>query len=234
MGGGFSGFPGGQGGANFEGVDLGDLLGSVFGSGLFGAGGPGGPGGAQARPRPQKGSDQKTSLSLSFDEAVHGVTTDVMITSSSGSPRNIKVRIPAGVEPGQKIRLKGKGGPGAAGGPAGDLLVEVRVEPHARFGRSGPNLTLDVPVTMAEAALGADIRVPTFDGSHKTLRIPAGTTSGSKLRVRDGGIATGKLTGDLIVIVEVVVPQDLTDEQRQALEAYAQLRPSGVREHLES
>jgi len=227
-GGGFGGFGGGAPGGGFEGVDLGDLLGSVIGGGLFGGGAPG-----QARPRAQKGADQKASLAMSFDEAMHGVTTELTVSSSSGSPRVIKVKIPAGVETGQKIRLKGKGAPGSGGGPAGDLMVEVRVASHHRFGRSGPNLTLDVPVTFAEAALGADITVPTYDGSTKTLRIPPGTGNGTKLRVRGGGVETSKMTGDLIVTVEVHVPAELTDEQRSALESFASLATSDPRGHLE-
>ncbi len=135
--------------------------------------------------------------------------------------REVKTRIPAGVKDGQTIRLKGRGGPGRSGGPAGDLLVELKVMPHALFGRSGDNLTVTVPVTFAEAALGGDIDVPTLDGPRVTLRLKPGTPSGSRHRVRAKGISTAKHTGDLIVTVEVQVPTELNDEQRAAVEQFA-------------
>lgn len=140
-------------------------------------------------------------------------------------PREVKARIPAGVKDGQTIRLKGRGAPGRNGGPAGDLLVEIHVTPHARFGRSGDNLTVTVPVTFAEAALGGDIDVPTLDGSTVTLRLRPGTPSGSRHRVKGKGIERstrrGTERGDLIVTVEVDVPGELTDEQRSAIEQFA-------------
>ena len=135
--------------------------------------------------------------------------------------REVKTRIPAGVKDGQTIRLKGRGGPGRNGGPAGDLLVELKVMPHPLFGRSGDNLTVTVPVTFAEAALGGDIDVPTLDGQRVTLRLRPGTQSGSRHRVRDKGIATKHGTGDLIVTVDVQVPDQLNDEQRAAIEQLA-------------
>ncbi len=135
--------------------------------------------------------------------------------------REVKTRIPAGVKDGQTIRLKGRGGPGRSGGPAGDLLVELKVMPHPLFGRSGDNLTVTVPVTFAEAALGGDIDVPTLEGQRVTLRLKPGTPSGSRHRVRGKGISTAKHTGDLIVTVEVQVPTHLNDEQRAAVEQLA-------------
>jgi molecular chaperone DnaJ len=135
--------------------------------------------------------------------------------------REVKTRIPAGVRDGQTIRLKGRGGPGRNGGPNGDLLVELRVTPHERFGRSGDNLTVSVPITFAEAALGADIQVPTLDGTPVTLRIKPGTQTGSRHRVRGKGVVDGDRTGDLIVTVDLTVPTELTDEQRAAVEQLA-------------
>ena len=141
-------------------------------------------------------------------------------------PREVKARIPAGVSDGQTIRLAGRGAPGRNGGPAGDLLVEIHVRPDERFGRSGKNLTVTVPVTFAEAALGGDIDVPTLDGSTVTLRLKPGTQSGSRHRVKGKGIHTsskrgGDQHGDLIVTVEVDVPTTLTDAQRAAIEQLA-------------
>jgi molecular chaperone DnaJ len=135
--------------------------------------------------------------------------------------REVKTRIPAGVKDGQTIRLKGRGGPGRGGGPAGDLLVELKVMPHPLFGRSGDNLTVSVPVTFSEAALGGDIDVPTLDGQRVTLRLKPGTQSGSRHRVRHKGIAAKHHTGDLIVTVNVQVPTSLSDEQRAAIEQLA-------------
>ncbi len=147
--------------------------------------------------------------------------------------RQVKVRIPAGVEDGQRIRVKGKGEAGANGGPSGDLYVVVHVAHHPLFGRSGANLTLRVPITFPEAALGADIKVPSLSGP-VTVRIPPGTASGKRLRVRGRGVATGAKTGDLIVTVEVEVPSSLEDDQRQAVEALGRTlgAEETVRAHL--
>ncbi len=136
-------------------------------------------------------------------------------------PREVKTRIPAGVRDGQTIRLKGRGGPGRNGGPAGDLLVQLSVGSHDVFGRSDDNLTVTVPVTFSEAALGGDIEVPTLDGSPVTLRLKPGTQSGSRHRVRGKGVAGKQRSGDLIVTVNVEVPSELTDEEREAIERLA-------------
>jgi molecular chaperone DnaJ len=134
--------------------------------------------------------------------------------------RTINVRIPAGVREGQRIRLKGKGAPGERGGPAGDLLVNVHVRPHRLFGRKGDNLTLTVPVTFTEAALGSELKVPTLGGPPVTLKLPAGTSNGRTFRVRGRG-ATRKdgTRGDLLVTVDVVVPAWLGGKAREAVEA---------------
>ena len=135
--------------------------------------------------------------------------------------REVKTRLPAGVKDGQTIRLKGRGGPGRNGGPNGDLLVQLTVRPHERFGRSGSNLTVTVPISFVDAALGADIDVPALDGTTVKLRIRPGTQSGSRHRVKGKGIHTAKATGDLIVTVTVMVPTHLSTEQRQAIEQLA-------------
>jgi molecular chaperone DnaJ len=135
--------------------------------------------------------------------------------------REVKTRIPAGVKNGQTIRLKGRGGPGRNGGPNGDLLVELSVTPHDRFDRRGDDLTVTVPVTFSEAALGGEIEVPTLDGPTVTLRLKPGTQSRSRHRVKGKGIDTNKGTGDLIVTVDVQVPTELNDEQRAAIEQLA-------------
>ena len=143
--------------------------------------------------------------------------------------REVKVRIPAGVEDGQRIRLKGRGSPGR-GGPAGDLYVVCRVAPHPVFGRSGNHLTVAVPITFPEAALGAAIRVPTLDGDTVGIKVPAGTSSGRVFRLRGKGIETKKGSGDLLVTVEVAVPLEMSDEAREALAAYDELSAHAPRE----
>ncbi len=145
-------------------------------------------------------------------------------------PREVQARIPAGVSDGQTIRLKGRGAPGRNGGPAGDLLVQVHVAPHARFGRSGNDLTVRVPVSFTDAVLGADVSVPTLEGPPVTLRIKAGTQPGSRHRVRGKGIATRKGTGDLIVTIDVVVPTSLSDAEREAVQQLAAASRGPVRE----
>jgi len=137
------------------------------------------------------------------------------------SARSIQARIPAGVKDGQRIRLRGKGAHGENGGPAGDLYVTVKVTPHRLFGRKGDNLTLDVPVSFDEAALGADIKVPTLRGAPVTLKVPAGTPNGRTFRVRGKGARKADGThGDLLVTVEVQVPAVLEPAAREAVEAY--------------
>jgi molecular chaperone DnaJ len=137
------------------------------------------------------------------------------------SSRTMQVRIPAGVQDGQRIRLRGKGAQGERGGPAGDLFVTVHVKPHPLFGRSGNNLTLTAPVTYDEAALGAEVKVPTLDGAPVTVRIPPGTPNGRTFRVRGRGARRRDGTrGDLLVTMDVVVPKELSDTAKDALAAY--------------
>jgi molecular chaperone DnaJ len=167
---------------------------------------------------------------LVYDEACptcHG-------SGQGPSTRTIQARIPAGVKDGQRIRLRGKGGKGESGGPAGDLIVTVRVRSHPVFGRSGDNLTLDVPVSFDEAALGAVIKIPTLGGHPVTLKIPAGTPNGRTFRVRGKGVTKKDgTTGDLLATVEVQVPATLGDTAREALEAYrAATGPSSLRAKL--
>ena len=144
--------------------------------------------------------------------------------------REVKARIPAGVTDGQRIKIGGRGAPGqGVGSKAGDLYVRVQVKPHRLFGRDGKNLTLTVPVTFSEAALGAEVPVPTLDGSTVTIRIPPGTRTGRRLRIPANTSSGGT---DLIVEVDVVVPQHLSDEQRAAVEAFAAAGGDDPRAHL--
>jgi molecular chaperone DnaJ len=296
------GFPGPGGGQTF---DFGDLFGGAAGAGAgtrgagagAGAGGIGdilgglfgGAGGARARSQaasgPARGQDVETEATLSFEEAVLGVTVPLRMQSPGTCPtcsgsgakpgtsphtcpvcqgagvtsrsqgafafsepcrncrgsgqvvddpcptcsgsgitsqtRTITVRIPAGVRDGQRIRLAGKGAPGRRGGPAGDLFVVVHVAEHQLFGRKDDDLTLTVPVTFAEAALGTTLTVPTLDGT-VSLKVPPGTASGRTLRVRGRGVPGKSRTGDLLVTLEVAVPVRLTPAQRKVIESLAE------------
>jgi len=146
--------------------------------------------------------------------------------------RQVKVRIPAGVEDGQRIRIKGRGGVGANGGPPGDLYVVVHTERHRLFGRQGKHLTLTVPVSFPEAALGATVAVPTLD-KPVNLKVPAGTRSGRTFRVKGHGVPAASGAGDLLVTVEVAVPQKLSDKEREAIEALASAaNGASPRQHL--
>jgi molecular chaperone DnaJ len=147
--------------------------------------------------------------------------------------REVKVRIPAGVKDGQRIRVKGRGGAGRSGGPPGDLYVIVHVDKHPIFGRSGrANLTVTVPVTFAEAALGAQVKVPTL-AAPVTVKVPAGTQPGKTVKVRGRGIAPAKgEPGDLLVTFDIAVPEELTDEERAAIEAMSEKVTGNPRQHL--
>jgi molecular chaperone DnaJ len=147
--------------------------------------------------------------------------------------RTVKVRIPSGVREGQRIRVKGRGGPGVNGGPPGDLYVVVRVRPHPIFGRKGDDdLAVTVPITFAEAALGGQARVPTLTDP-VTVKIPPGTQSGKTVRVRGRGIEKTKSSpGDLLVTFEVAVPQNLDADERKAIEALSETLKGDPREHL--
>ena len=162
-----------------------------------------------------------------------GRTVDTPCATCAGEgraaqTRTLNVRIPAGVSEGSRVRLAGRGGAGERGGPAGDLLVTVHVTPHKAFGRKGDHLTVTVPVTFPEAALGAQVSVPTLDGP-VTLKVPAGTSSGRTFRVKGRGVP-GK--GDLLATVEVAVPARLSKEAEKALEAFAAAAPDDPRAHL--
>ena len=145
--------------------------------------------------------------------------------------RRLTTRIPAGVADGQRIKLAGKGEPGFSGGPAGDLFVVVHVSGHELFGRTGDNLTLSVPVTFPELALGTTLTVPTLSGV-VSLRVPAGTSNGRKFRVKGAGVQRKDATGDLIVTVEIAVPQRLSAEAKTALEAFAKAQTADPREAI--
>lgn len=182
---------------------------------------------SQAGARPQAGQDLSADLTLTFDEAITGATRQLSLNG-----RTITAKIPKGVSNGARIRLKGRGGPGSNGGPAGDLYIKVKVGRHRLFRRSGKDLKITIPVTFAEATLGADISVPTLEAPVK-LRVPPGTPSGKTFKVTGRGVETPKGTGNLLVTVEVVVPTNVSPEQRKLIEELQAGDPtSDPRAHL--
>ena len=211
----------GNGGYSYQqsgGSQYDDLLGGLFGGGRFGqpSGGYGGFGG------PQRGRDVTASTTVDFLTATRGET----VTLQTAEGRSIKVKIPAGVNDQQKIKLRGKGEASPDGGETGDLVLTVTVRRHPVFERDGLNLRLNVPVTFAEAALGATIEVPTLGGDPVRLKVAPGTPSGRVLRVKGRGVTTAKGTGDLLAVVQVAVPSHLSQDAEKALAAFVDALPA--------
>ena len=209
-------FGGGRGGTQYtyqQGGNYDDLLGGLFGGGRFGqtTGGYRGFGG------PTKGRDVTASTTLDFVTATKGDR----ITLQTSEGREITVNVPAGVADGQKIRLRGKGHPSPDGGEPGDIVLTVSVRKHPVFERDGLNLRVTVPVTFAEASLGATIQVPTLGGEPVKLKIAPGTPSGRVLRVKGRGVHTSKGTGDLLAVVQVAVPSHLSKSAEEKLREFA-------------
>ncbi len=184
------------------------------------------------RPSVGRGADLRTEIQLPFQLALTGGEVQLTVPRPSGRQESISVKIPAGIEDGRKMRLRGQGEPDPAGGPPGDLLLSVRVSPHPCFERRGRNLHLKLPVTVAEAALGAKVDVPTPRGT-VALRIPAGTSSGSKLRIKGHGVqAAGQAAGDLLAEVQIVLPDSLCEEDREAIRQIERRNPLNPRAEL--
>ena len=223
--GGAGGMGGPGGGAGGAGPSLEDLLGGLF-AGQGGAGAPqsgaGGMGtGFRSARGPRKGEDLLADTNLTFKQALEGSMLTLRVEDPHDGVRTVNARIPAGVRDGQKVRIRGKGGPGDPGGEPGDVVVTVHVPRHPLFEIVGHDVRITVPVTFAEATLGAQIDVPTPDGSSVRVRVPAGTPSGRTLRVKGRGVKTPKVTGDLLVTAQVAVPQKLDGKAKDALEAFA-------------
>ena len=210
-------------GGSYQQADFDDLF-SMFGqqSGGFGSGRFGqSSGGFRGYGGPQRGADVTARTTLDFQTAVKGET--ISLAGEDGKP--FKVKIPAGVSDGQKIRLRGRGRPSPDGGEPGDIVVQVTVRPHPVFTRDGLNLRVTVPVTFTEAALGATIEVPTLGGDPVKLRVAPGTPSGRVLRVKGRGVQSSKGTGDLLAEVQVAVPAHLDDKAKEALERFHEVEP---------
>jgi DnaJ-class molecular chaperone len=200
------GFRGGRGGAQYSGdfVDLGDIFSSLFGEQARARGGRGADPFSQTRTRPSRGSDMLGSLDVSFSEAALGTRRTV----PTGSGGEVDVQIPAGVETGGRLRVPGQGAPSPQkNGVPGDLFLDITVTPDRFLRRNGSDIELDLPVSVAEAALGAKVDVPTVEG-RVTLSVPPGTSSGARLRLRGRGVKKSDGTrGDQFCRIEVVVPR---------------------------
>jgi len=210
-----------QQGYSYEQGGFDDILGGMFGRG--GGGGFGNPtGGYRGSGAPTRGRDVIASTTIDFLTATQG--DQISLQTQDGRP--IKVKIPAGVADGQKIRLRGKGQPSPDGGESGDIVLTITVRKHPVFERDGLNLRVTVPVTFVEASLGATIEVPTLGGAPVKLRVAPGTPGGRVLRVKGRGVATTKGTGDLLAIVQVAVPSHLSKDAEEKLAAFAAALPS--------
>ena len=169
---------------------------------------------------PRKGQDLQTESTITFRESIFGTNLELRLSSDGGAPANITVRVPPGVKNGGKIRIRGKGAPGEAG--PGDLFIHLNVKPHPVFTHKGENVLMTLPVTFTEAALGADIKVPTLSGEEVTVRLAPGTPNGRVLRVNGRGVQGPNNTGDLLVSVEVQVPSRVNAKAKRALEEFAE------------
>jgi molecular chaperone DnaJ len=200
---------GSHGGQGFNSGDFTDMFGpggDIF-STLFG--------GARQR----HGADLQTETSILFKDSIYGTELSLRLQPQGSAAMNITTRVPAGIKDGAKIKIKGRGAPGAAG--PGDLYVTVHVTPHPVFSRKDENIHLTLPVTFAEAALGADIKVPTLEGDEVTVRIAPGTPSGRTLRVKGRGVKKGSHVGDLMITIDVRVPQRVEGAAKKAIEEFA-------------
>jgi len=241
----FRGGPGGgwsPGGAHYENIDLNDILGGAFHGGGPAAGGfadffrgftrGGGGAGTTGRTAARPGADLRHSLTVPFSTAVVGGEAQVSVARRGGRTETITVKVPAGIEDGKTIRLRGQGEPGIGGGPAGDILIDIRVAPHPHFHRRGKNLDLDVPVTLAEAVLGAKVDIPTPRGTI-ALSVPPCTSSGAKLRIKGHGVGPkGEPPGDLFANILIVLPKQLDAEDWIAIKKIDSKHPLSPRDNL--
>lgn len=227
----------GPGGVRFEDIDLSQFLGERFGQEM-----PGGLGdifsqfrraaGRQRKSAPRQGANLQQEIQIPFDTAVNGGEVQLAVQRPNGHTETIAVRIPAGIDEGKKIRIRGQGEPGPGGGKPGDILLTVRVTPHPYFQRQGNNLRLKVPVTLGEAASGAKIDIPSPRGT-VTLNVPPGTSSGTKLRVKGLGVKLKNGTaGDLLAEIQIILPKNLSTTDREAIQQVDQHYPQSPRKGL--
>ena len=232
FGGGYSytgqGGPGGYTQFNMDGFDIGDIFGSMFGGGKNG--GSFGGYGARGRAAAGRGRDLQLDLDIDFSEAYAGTSRRVQTQDG----KELTVNVPAGATDGGKLRFTGKGEPGANGGPRGDMYVITHIRPHRFFKRAGADVTLDLPVTITEAVLGAQVTVPLPDGAKAKLKIPAGTQSGKVFRMKGKGAPRlkGKGAGDLLVTAQIAAPKHVSGKQKELLQELQDLQKEDIRAAL--
>ena len=206
------GVSGGAGCGDFDFGDIGDIFGSFFGGGFGG------------QPQPRRGQDMNVTLNVTFDEAFNGTEKRITVRIPGKSESDTHtVKVPAGAVDGGRVRLKGQGAPGENGGAAGDLLITTKIDAHPYFGRDKADVTVDLPINVAEAALGASIVVPTPDGKKIKVKVPAGTQDGKVLTIKGKGAPDLKNKGqfgNLKIQIHVEVPTDMNDEQKKAMEDF--------------
>lgn len=190
--------------------------------------------GRQRPAGPRPGRNVEAHLTIPFLTAIRGGETKIDLEREDQRRETLVVKIPPGIEPGAKLRLRGQGEPGDKGGPRGDLTIHVSVEPHPYFNREGRNLSVELPISVAEAILGARVDVPTLDGSRKALTIPPGSSSGQKLRLRGQGVPAsgGKPEGDLFFVLKIVTPKTIDETSRTLIRDFAERNPMNPREDL--
>jgi DnaJ-class molecular chaperone len=229
-----------QGAPGFEDVDLSQFFGERFGQGdasggfgdIFSQFRRGGARGNRRAAAPGRGGDFESSIEIPFNLAVTGGETQIAL-EHDGHHETLAVKIPAGIDDGKKIRLRGRGQPGAQGGPAGDLLVTIRVAPHPWFQRKGDNLIVRLPITLGEAVEGAKVDLPTPQGV-VSVRVPPGTSSGKKLRIKGHGVvAKNRPPGDLLAEVQILLPPGLDQESIDAIKKIDAAHPTNPREQLQ-
>ena len=213
------GGPGGGfgGGAKWGNVDA-STFEEIFGD-FMGAGGRRGGG----RRGPSAGGDLESEISVDFMTAAVGGVRHVSVHDGHETI-SLDVRIPAGIETGGTLRVRGKGSPGSGGGPAGDLVLHIAVAPHPWFRREGLDILVDVPISIAECVLGTTVQVPLLEGT-ASLRIPPGTGSGKRMRLKGKGVQAKSGAGDLYAVIRVEAPKTLSDEDRAALERMKSSEP---------
>jgi curved DNA-binding protein len=215
----------GGGGGGFGGGDHSSFFDMLFGGGSpFGGGRAGAAGGRGRQGFDMRGQDQEARIALTIEEAAEGGERQITVSDPvSGQGKTYSVKIPPGIREGQKVRLAGRGGPGAAGSPAGDLLLKVELKPHSQFRLDGHDLHVTVPVTPWDAALGTEASIKTLNGTIK-VKLPPGTSSGRKIRLRGKGFPKPHgAAGDLFAEVQVVVPSELSAEERKLFEQLAKV-----------
>ena len=239
----------GAGPGGMDDIDFSQFFGEKFGAGGPGPAGGGGGGwadifnqfrggagggrrGARPRQAPKRGADIEHTLGIPFTTSITGGAAELSVSRHGGKVETISVKIPAGIEDGKKIRLRQQGDASPGGGKRGDILIKIHVASHPCYSRSGRNLNVKVPVTLAEAALGAKVDLPTPTGI-VTLTVPPGTSSGAKLRLKGRGVAAVKgPPGDLLAEIQIVIPKTLDEESRKLVEQLAAAGPESPRAEL--